>query len=33
MNSNVFFTSYILAAVAGICFVQALVVLSGGRRA
>jgi hypothetical protein len=32
MDDSIMFTSYMLAAVAGICFVKGLVVLSSGRR-
>lgn len=32
MNNGLIFVSYTLAAMAGICFVGGLAVLSGGRR-
>ncbi len=32
MNNGLAFVSYTLAAMAGICFVSGLAVLSGGRR-
>ena len=32
MNESAMFTSYMLAAVAGICFVKGIAILTGGRR-
>ena len=32
MSESTLFTSYMLAAVAGICFVKGIAILTGGRR-